>query len=101
MKKHYSVVVIDVKNWEEYNKYANLAGPLLKKSVEKCGGKILSRGGNIINLEGKKINRIVLVEWPSSQDAIDFYNSSEYQHSMKFLNNKVSERFFNLIESID
>ena len=43
MKKYYGVVVISVKNWDEYNKYAALAGPELKKHTENCGGKILSR----------------------------------------------------------
>ena len=101
MKKYYGVVVINVKNWDEYNKYATLAGPILKKYTENCGGKILSRGGDIINIEGREMNRIVLVEWPSVKHAQDFYNSSEYQNAMKYLNDDVSERYFNLTESID
>ena len=101
MKKYYGVVVISVKNWDEYNKYAALAGPELKKHTENCGGKILSRGGDIINIEGREMNRIVLVEWPSVKHAQDFYNCSEYQKAMKYLNDDVSERFFNLAESID
>ena len=101
MKKYYGVVIVNVKNWEEYNKYTDLAGPQLKNQVEKCEGKILSRGGEIINIEGRKMNRIVLVEWPSAKHAKDFYNSSEYQNAMKYLNDDVSERYFNLAESID
>ena len=34
MKKFYGVVVINVKNWDEYKKYAALAGPVLKKHTE-------------------------------------------------------------------
>ena len=101
MKKYYGVVVVNVKNWDEYNKYANLAGPELKKHVEKCGGKILSRGGESINLEGKEMNTIELVEWTTAKHAKDFYYSSEYQKAMNFLNEDVSERFFNLAEAID
>ena len=101
MKKYYAVVAVNVKKWEEYKKYTDLAGPELKKHVEKCGGKILSRGGEIINLEGSKINRIVIVEWPSSKHAKEFYFSPAYQKAMTFLNDDVSERFFNLAESID
>ena len=101
MKKYYGVVVVNVKNWQEYKKYSDLAGPELKKRAEKCGGKILSRGGEIINIEGKKINRIVLVEWPSIKHAKDFYYSQVYQDAMKYLNDDVSERYFNLAESID
>ena len=47
------------------------------------------------------MNRIVLVEWPSIKYAKDFYNSDEYQNAMKYLNDDVSERYFNLAESID
>ena len=101
MKKYYGVVVVNVKNWDEYKKYADLAGPELKKQAENCGGKILSRGGEIINIEGKKMNRIVLIEWPSVKDANNFYNSPAYQNALKFLNDDVSERYFNLAESID
>ena len=101
MKKYYGVVVINVKNWDEYNKYASIAGEELKNAVDRCGGKILSRGGNIINLEGSEMNRIVLVEWPSEKDGKDFYYSSEYQNAMKYLNEDVSERYFNLVESIN
>ena len=101
MKKYYGVVVVNVKNWDEYKKYADLAGPELKKQAENCGGKILSRGGEIINIEGREMNRIVLVEWPSIKYAKDFYNSHEYQNAMKYLNDDVSERYFNLVESID
>ena len=101
MKKYYGVVVVNVKNWDEYNKYSDLAGPELKKNVQRCGGKILSRGGDVINLEGRKMNRIVLVEWPSAKHANEFYFSSEYQKAMKYLNDDVSERFFNLAEALD
>ncbi len=101
MKKFYGVVVINVKNWDEYKKYAALAGPVLKKHTEKCGGKILARGGDIINVEGKVMNRIVLVEWPSADDAKKFYNSPEYQEAMQYLNDEVSERYFNLAESLN
>ena len=50
MKKAYWVGIVDVKNHDEYAKYVEIAGPALVKA----GAKILSRGGKIINLEGKK-----------------------------------------------
>ena len=34
MKKYYGVVVVNVKNWKEYKKYAELAGPELKKQYD-------------------------------------------------------------------
>ena len=49
MKKAYWVGVVN-KNQDEYKKYADIAGPALTAA----GAKILSRGGRIKNLEGKK-----------------------------------------------
>ena len=75
MTKAYWVGIVDVKNQEEYKKYADIAGPALIKA----GAKILSRGGRIKNLEGKKINRAVIIEFPSMDKAEKFYDSEEYK----------------------
>ena len=48
MTKAYWIGIVDVKNQDEYKKYADIAGPALIKA----GAKILSRGGRIKNLEG-------------------------------------------------
>ena len=57
MKKAYWVGVVNVKNHDEYKKYADIAGPALTAA----GAKILSRGGIIKNLEGDKMNRVVVI----------------------------------------
>tara|TARA_B100000886_G_C20182974_1_gene390951 strand:+ start:278 stop:547 length:270 start_codon:yes stop_codon:yes gene_type:complete len=89
MPKGYWVGTVDVKNKDEYKKYADLAGP----PFLKVGAKILSRGGKIKNLEGKMIKRVVIVEFPSLEDAEKFYNSSEYASAHKYLNSDVCDRF--------
>ena len=76
MTKAYWIGIVDVKNHEEYKKYADIAGPALIKA----GAKILSRGGRIKNLEGKKINRAVIIEFPSMEEAEKFYESKEYRN---------------------
>ena len=65
MKKAYWVGVVDVKNHDEYKKYADIAGPALVAA----GAKIISRGGRIKNLEGQEMNRIVVIEFPSMEQA--------------------------------
>ena len=97
MKKAYWVGIVDVKNHDEYKKYAEIAGPALLKA----GAKILSRGGKIINLEGKKMNRLVVIEFTSMDEAEKFYQSDEYKKGLKFLNSNVSERFLNIAEGLD
>ena len=97
MKKAYWVGLVDVKNYDEYAKYAEIAGPALVKA----GAKILSRGGKIINLEGKKMNRLVVIEFPSMEEAENFYKSEKYRKGLKYLNADVSERFLNIAEGLD
>ena len=97
MTKAYWIGIVNVKNHEEYKKYADIAGPALIK----VGAKILSRGGRIKNLEGKKINRAVIIEFPSMEEAENFYESEEYRKGLKYLNADVSERFLNIAEGLD
>ena len=97
MKKAYWVGVVNVKNQDEYKKYADIAGPALIAA----GAKILSRGGKIKNLEGKEMNRIVVIEFPSMERAEFFYQSDEYRKGLKYINSEVADRFLNIAESAD
>ena len=97
MKKAYWVGIVNVKNHDEYKKYTDIAGPALIAA----NAKILSRGGKIINLEGKKMNRLVVIEFPSMENAKSFYNSDEYKNGLKYLNNDVCDRFLNIAEGLD
>ena len=97
MKKAYWVGVVNVKNHDEYKKYADIAGPALVAA----GAKILSRGGRIKNLEGEEMNRIVVIEFPSMEQAESFYNSDEYRKGLKYINSAVADRFLNIAEAVD
>ena len=97
MKKAYWVGVVNVKNHDEYKKYADIAGPALTAA----GAKILSRGGRIKNLEGATMNRIVVIEFPSMERAESFYQSDEYRNGLKYINSEVADRFLNIAEAVD
>ena len=97
MKKAYWVGVVNVKNHDEYKKYADIAGPALTA----VGAKILSRGGRIKNLEGAAMNRIVVIEFPSMERAESFYQSDEYRKGLKYINSEVADRFLNIAEAVD
>ena len=97
MKKAYWVGVVNVKNHDEYKKYADIAGPALTA----VGAKILSRGGRIKNLEGAAMNRIVVIEFPSMERAESFYQSDEYRNGLKYINSEVADRFLNIAEAVD
>ena len=89
MKKAYWVGIVNVKNHDEYKKYTDIAGTALIAA----GANILSRGGKIINLEGKELNRLVVIEFPSMKHADTFYHCEEYKKGLKDLNNEVCDRF--------
>ena len=47
--------------------------------IEKYNGKFLARGGQVVTLEGEEEQRrVVIIEFPSLEQAKTFYNSSEY-----------------------
>tara|TARA_B110001454_G_C12395240_1_gene298509 strand:+ start:40 stop:333 length:294 start_codon:yes stop_codon:yes gene_type:complete len=97
MKKAYWVGVVNVKNQDEYKKYVDIAGPALLAA----GAIILSRGGRIINLEGREMDRIVVIEFLSMDHAEKFYHSEEYKKGLKFLTSEVADRFLNIAEGLD
>ena len=66
------VAVTDPDRFEEYKKIA-------PSIIEKFGGKLLARGGEVVSLEGPEENRrIVIIEFPSLETAKSFYHSAEY-----------------------
>jgi uncharacterized protein (DUF1330 family) len=59
-------------------RYRELSGP----SVERHGGRFLARGGAVHVLEGDwDPERIVVIEFPSTQAAIAWYDSDDYREA--------------------
>lgn len=71
----YLVANIEVTDPEGYREYARQAGP----TVAKYGGRYLVRGGPAQLKEGEwQIHRLVVVEFPSMERALAWYDSPEY-----------------------
>ena len=71
------IVVNDPAGYEEYKKI----GP---PTVARYGGKYIARGGASENLEGDwQPNRIVMLEFPSVEQAKAWINSPEYAPGRK------------------
>jgi uncharacterized protein (DUF1330 family) len=67
------VEVTDPAGFEEYRKQ-------VPATVAKYGGRFLVRGGALEAVEGEwRPKRLVLVEFPSLQDAKRWYDSTEYK----------------------
>tara|TARA_B110000467_G_C17790297_1_gene199736 strand:- start:68 stop:355 length:288 start_codon:yes stop_codon:yes gene_type:complete len=79
MKGYWIAIYKDLKNSENIKKYAEKATPAIKK----YNGKILARGGKVETIEGTPSPRTVLIEFPSLQEAVNCYQSDEYQAAMK------------------
>ncbi len=73
--KGYWVAHVTVTNADQYQQYIEGSGVAFKKYK----AKILVRGGQHTILEGNGHARNVIIEFPSYQDALDCYNSPEYQ----------------------
>lgn len=93
--KAYLVAQVHIHNHEEYAKYIAASGPLIKK----YNGVPLVRGGKVETLEGETYSqdRIVIVEFPSIEDARAWYNSPEYS-SAKLLRKPYSNAQFIVVE---
>lgn len=80
MSKGYWVASVDVSDPAAYQKYRDaLAAPF-----RAFGAQFLTRGGQSELVEGKLRSRVVVIEFPSYQAALDCYRSPEYQAAKNF-----------------
>ena len=72
----YVIVQVDVTDAAKYDVYK----PLAATAVEKHGGRYLARGGETEDLEGVRPHaRLVILEFPTFEQAKAWYHSPEYQ----------------------
>ena len=80
--KGYAVCVYkSISSEEKLKEYAVKA----RAAVEKYKGKFLIRGGRSTSNEGDKSPRTVVIEFPSYDEANNFYQSEEYQNAHNVL----------------
>ena len=85
--------VIDHAGFEEYRKQ-------VPATVEKYGGKFLVRGGRVQALEGDwKPKRIVVTEFPTTEQARRWYDSEEYR-ALKALRLRTARGSVVLVEGV-
>ena len=74
----YVIVDITVTDPKRYEDYKKLAPP----AIAAYGGKYVVRGGKSEKLEGNwEPNRIVILEFESTEKAKEFINSPEYREA--------------------
>lgn len=71
----YIIVEVEVTDPAKYEEYKHLA----QQSIAKHGGRYVARGGQTAVLEGDwRPNRLVVLEFPSLEQAKAFYTSTDY-----------------------
>ena len=85
MKAYWVCIFEKINNTEKLKEYAIKAKP----AVEKFSGKFLARGGKNRTNEGIKSPRVVVVEFPNYDTAVECYDSEEYIEARKHLENNV------------
>jgi uncharacterized protein (DUF1330 family) len=85
------LVEVDIHNMEVYEEYKKLT----PSSIESFGGKFVIRGLPVEALEGEwKHDRLVLLEFPNKEKALEWYNSENYQKAKKIREKASSANFF-------
>jgi uncharacterized protein (DUF1330 family) len=76
----YLIANIEVRDPAKFEEYRQQVVPLIKK----FGGRYLVRGGDVRHLEGNlPFKRLVVLEFPTVEQAQHFYDSAEYQPILK------------------
>ena len=70
----YIIAQIEVTDPEKFKEYQELA----KGTADPFGGDFIVRGGNMEVMEGESLSRVVIIKFPSFQNAKDWYNSPGY-----------------------
>ena len=77
-------------DWERYREYTR-ATPA---AIERFGGRFMARGGETITLEGpQETGRVVIIEFPSLDQAKAFYHSEEYACAKKLREGAATGQF--------
>lgn len=89
----YIIARVDVTNWDKYQEYMKVTPGL----IEKYDGKFITRGGDMVTLEGpEESQRVVIVEFPTFEKAKEFYNSPEYQEAKRLRTGAATAQFIAL-----
>ena len=79
MKGYIVCVYENIKDDQVLKNYANKA----RSAVEKYNGKFLVRGGEQTEFEIEGYERTVVIEFNSYEDALNCYNSNDYQKALE------------------
>jgi len=87
----YLIARIDVTDWSRYQEYIKRTPEV----IARYGGRFIVRGGEVVSLEGPpEKGRVVVIQFPSLEQAKDFYTSPEYTEVKAFRIGAATGQFF-------
>jgi len=95
-KAYWMVSYRKVKDPQRVAEYSKLATP----AIANGGGRILARGAAAFAHEAGLIERTVLTEFDSLQQAVSAFESVGYQAALKILGT-AAERDFRIVEGVE
>lgn len=75
--------------------YAKLAGP----AIQAGGGKFVARGGTARTFENGIAQRVVVIEFPTVEQAVATYQGDAYQAALKLLKG-TADRDIRIVEGV-
>lgn len=92
----YYIVEIDIQDPAGFEEYRSK----VPATIERYGGKYLVRGGRLETLEGEwRPKRIVVLEFPSIEQAKRWYDSEEYR-PLKELRRRTARGHIVLVDGV-
>ena len=92
----YVIVQLEITDPEGFAEYREKVGP----QIEKHGGRYIVRGAEVENLEGEwDPGRLVILEFPTREDAQRFYEAEEYQPLLA-LRKRTANTVLSIVEGV-
>ncbi|MCH8818111.1 MAG: DUF1330 domain-containing protein [Chloroflexi bacterium] len=92
----YVIVQLEITDPEGFAEYREKVGP----QIEKHGGRYIVRGAEVENLEGEwDPGRLVILEFPTREDAQRFYEADEYQPLLA-LRKRTANTVLSIVEGV-
>ncbi len=84
-----------INNQTAFDAYAQLAGP----AIQAAGGRFLIRGAPAKTYESGMMQRVVVIEFDSLDQAVKAHDSAGYQAALKALDNG-ADRDIRIVEGV-
>lgn len=77
----YVIALVEISDWEQYKEYVKRTPDV----IAQYNGRFIARGGQLVTIEGpEETRRVVLLEFPTLEEAVACFRSAEYEAVKQF-----------------